>query len=134
MGKRAEPLKPEQALAPELAQRLDPVCDAFEAAWRTARSSGARPHIEAFLGDMPEPARAALLRELILAEVHYRRQFGERPQPDDYQARFPELDPDWLAGALLPPIETQGKPLDAMVDVPWGVPTIVALSFQRLTC
>jgi len=113
MGKRTEPLKPEETLAPDLAQRLDPVCDAFEAAWRTVRSPGARPRIEDSLGDMPEPARAALVRELILAEVHYRRQFGERPQPEDYQTRFPELDPDWLAGAVLPPIETQEKPLDA---------------------
>ena len=41
MGKRADPLKPvlpavEEALAPDLAQRLDPICDAFEAAWRMA--------------------------------------------------------------------------------------------------
>jgi hypothetical protein len=114
MGKRTDPLKPEEALAPDLAQRLDPVCDAFEAACRTARSSAARPRIEDFLGDMPEPARAALLRELILAEVHYRRRFGERLQADDYQTRFPELDPRWLAGAILPPIETQASPLDAM--------------------
>jgi serine/threonine-protein kinase len=128
MGKRPDLLKPmpsaaEAALPPDLARRLEAVCDAFEAAWRTARTSGPRPHIEDFLSEVREPERTALLRELILAEVHYRRQFGERLRPDDYQARFPELDPEWLAGAILPPMAMEGKPLDAVVDGPWGVPT-----------
>ena len=128
MGKTSDPLKPvppasEEVLPPDLARRLDPICDAFEAAWRAARSSGARPRIEDFLRDMPEPGRALLLRELLLAEVHYRRQLGEHPQPEDYQARFPQLDPNWLAGAVAVPVETQAKPLDAMADLPWGVPT-----------
>jgi serine/threonine-protein kinase len=113
----------EQSLTPDLAQRLDPVCDAFEAAWRAARSSGFCPRIEDFLTEMPKPARALLLRELILADVHYRQQLGERLQPDDYRARFPELDPAWLAGAILPPIETRAKPLDATAYGPWPVPT-----------
>jgi hypothetical protein len=84
MGKRTDPLKPEEALAPDLAQRLDPVCGAFEAAWRTARASGARPRIEDFLSEIPEAARASLLRELVLADVHYRQQIGEPPQPSDW--------------------------------------------------
>jgi serine/threonine-protein kinase len=113
----------EETLTPDLAQRLDPLCDAFEAAWRAALSSGARPRIEDYLTEMPEPGRTWLLRELVLSDVHYRQQRGERLQPDDYRARFPELDPHWLAGAILPPIETQAKPLDATVVGPWGVPT-----------
>ena len=112
MEKRTEPLKPEEVLPPDLARRLDPICDAFEAAWRAARSSGARPRIEDFLRDLPEPARALLLRELLLAEVHYRRQLGEHPQPEDYQARFPQLDPNWLAGAVGVPVETQTERRD----------------------
>ena len=92
----------EAALPPDLAQRLDPVCDAFEAAWKAARCSGAHPRIEDFLGQVPAPARPLLLRELVLAEAHYRQRLGERPEPEEYQARFPDLDPGWLAGAVLP--------------------------------
>jgi serine/threonine-protein kinase len=128
MGKRTDRLTPllpvaEETLTPDLARRLDPICDAFEAAWKTARSLGARPRIEDFLTEMPEPTRALLLRELVRADVHYRQELGERLLPEDYRARFPELDPQWLAGAMLPPIETQAKLLDATVDGPWNVPT-----------
>ena len=44
------------------------VCDRFEAELR----AGKKPKIEDFLGDMPEPTRTALLRELqsIEAEIH----------------------------------------------------------------
>jgi serine/threonine-protein kinase len=133
MGERGELLKAvpcagREALPPDLAQRLDPVCDAFEAAWKAARSSGARPPIEDFLGDTQEPERTFLLRELIWADAHYRRQFGDQPQPEDYLARFTELDPHWLAVAIQSPIEASGRPLDAMVDGPWGAPTT---SFAR---
>src|SRR5262245_34610667 len=117
MGERADRLKPvppgEETLPPDLAQHLDPVCDAFEAAWRKALSSDARPRIEDFLREIPATARAALLRELVLSEVHYRRQIGEQPRPEDYQARFPGLDARWLADVVLPPIEPPAKPLDA---------------------
>jgi serine/threonine protein kinase/tetratricopeptide (TPR) repeat protein len=67
------------------AQRLNEVCDRFERAWR----AGPRPNIEDYLGDTPEPDRAALLRELIALDMAYRRQAGEQPQPDVYRDRFP---------------------------------------------
>jgi serine/threonine-protein kinase len=72
---------------------------------------------------MPEPARTLLLRELVRADVHYRQQLGERLQPDDYRARFPELDPEWLAGAVLPSIESRAQRLDATDHGPWNVVT-----------
>jgi hypothetical protein len=83
-----------------LARHVDAVCHRFETAWKSAGLAGARPAIEAYLGDTPEPARAALLCELILVEVYHRRRAGEDPQAADYLARFPELVPGWLSRAL----------------------------------
>jgi hypothetical protein len=57
----------------EVRQRIDKVCDRFEQAW----NQGQRPRIEDFLGELPEPDRPALLRELILLDVEQRRQGGE---------------------------------------------------------
>jgi tetratricopeptide (TPR) repeat protein len=69
------------------ARRLDEACFRFEMAWK----AGQRPRIEDWLRDMPEPERAALLRELIALEIEYRREAGEEPQLEEYQARFPGL-------------------------------------------
>src|SRR5262249_25157972 len=49
------------ALPPELGRRVDAICTRFEAAWR----AGPRPLLEAYLAEAPEPARAALLVELV---------------------------------------------------------------------
>jgi WD40 repeat protein/tRNA A-37 threonylcarbamoyl transferase component Bud32 len=76
-----------------LARRVDEVCDRFEIAWREGR----QPRIEDYLGDATEPERSALLRELLLLDIHYRRQRGETPQVEDYGPRFPELDAEWFA-------------------------------------
>jgi WD40 repeat protein/serine/threonine protein kinase len=79
----------EQSLA--VAQRVNEVCDRFEAVWK----SGQVPRIEDFLGE-PLPTEV-LLRELVLVEVYHRRRSGEVPETDDYRPRFPELDVHWLA-------------------------------------
>jgi serine/threonine protein kinase len=76
-----------------LARRVDQACARFEAAW----TAGQRPRLEDFLDAVPEPARPSAVRELILLDVHYRRLAGQEPLAADYQARFPELDPKWLA-------------------------------------
>jgi serine/threonine protein kinase len=68
-----------------LAGRIDRVCDHFEADWR----AGQRPELEAYLAGAPEPDRPMLLRELLLLELGFRRERGERPTPEEYQARFP---------------------------------------------
>jgi hypothetical protein len=86
------------ALAPEVARRIDKVCNRFEAVWR----SGGRPRIEDPLTGWEGEPRAALLRELVLLDLDYRRAVGETPAPADYQSPFPELDADWLAKVLLP--------------------------------
>jgi WD40 repeat protein/tRNA A-37 threonylcarbamoyl transferase component Bud32 len=84
------------ALPPPTARRVDQVCNQFERAWRKEPS----PRIEDFLGEASGQARLALLHELVLLDVDYRRQRGEKPCVGDYASRFPELAPDWLADNL----------------------------------
>jgi WD40 repeat protein len=83
----------------ELARRVDQVCTAFEAAWK----AGQRPRLEDYLPAGPEAERAAILRELVPLEAEYRRRTGEQPQAEEYQRRFPGLDPTWVAAAVAPP-------------------------------
>jgi WD40 repeat protein/tetratricopeptide (TPR) repeat protein/predicted Ser/Thr protein kinase len=68
--------------------QVDKVCTAFEKAWQ----AGQRPEMEEYLRLAPEAVRPALLRELILLEVEYRRRAGEEPRPAEYRQRFPEHD------------------------------------------
>jgi WD40 repeat protein len=67
--------------------RVNTACDGFEEAWQ----AGQRPRIEDFLGKVPEAEQAALLRELVILDMVYRRQAGEQPQFEDYRARFPDV-------------------------------------------
>src|SRR5262249_9934249 len=74
------------SVALSLLERVDQAGDRFEDAWDT----GQRPVIEEYLADTPEPDRSALLHELLLLELGYRRQSGETPAPVEYLGRFPE--------------------------------------------
>jgi hypothetical protein len=47
-----------EAASPSLLQRVDELCDRFEAAWK----AGQRPRIEDYLGAATEPERSLLLR------------------------------------------------------------------------
>jgi serine/threonine-protein kinase len=69
--------------------QLEEACSRFEAAWKAADSVAAAPRIEEHLGATAEPARPALLRELLRLEIAYRRRHGENPTARDYAARFP---------------------------------------------
>src|SRR5262245_25606110 len=69
---------------------MEDVCARFEAAWQAAGPNGAPPRIEDDLVGAAGPERQALLWELLLLDVPYRRQRGESPAPADYAARFPE--------------------------------------------
>jgi serine/threonine-protein kinase len=82
--------------ADSLSPDVDRACDAFEAAWKAGR----RPCLEDHLAAVPEAERPALLRELVLLEAAYRRLAGERPTAEEFLARFPALDRDWLSGLL----------------------------------
>jgi serine/threonine-protein kinase len=88
-----------EALPLELAREVERLCDRFEVAWR----SGNPPRLEDYLAEAREALRPALLRELIQLEVHYRRRRGEACRPDDYRARFPDLDHAWLAAIFAAP-------------------------------
>jgi serine/threonine protein kinase len=86
------------ALPPELARTIDPVCDAFEAAWR----QGQRPVIEDHLGRTAEAVRPLLLEELVRTELEWRCLLGEQLADDEYARRFPACAariPGWLAEA-----------------------------------
>ena len=75
--------------------RVDEACDRFESAWR----AGERPDPAVFLVEVVRSSRAVLLRELLALDLDYRRERGERPDPDDYRARFTE-HPDVVAAAF----------------------------------
>jgi serine/threonine protein kinase/tetratricopeptide (TPR) repeat protein len=94
-------------LPPALALQLEHACSRFEAMWR----SGERPRLEDFLADADDELAPILLRELVLLDLHYRRQAGERPNAADYSTPFPRLDSAWLAGAITDDTAcTVGKP------------------------
>ena len=46
--------------------------------------------IEDCLGETSEPERSALLGELLVLELAYRRRRGDRPTSEEYRRRFPE--------------------------------------------
>ncbi len=102
----------------ELALELDGHCDAFEAGWR----AGPRPSVENATAAITDPLRAAVLRELVALDAFYRRQAGERPTADEYLARFPDLDPVWLAGAVAgdDPRTVSAVDAPATAEVPLG--------------
>src|SRR5262245_28548086 len=82
--------KPDRSELPlDVLDRIDRTCDRFEAAW----DRGERPRVEDELGAVEPRYRAALLRDLVAAELAARRRRGERPRPRDYRDRFPgDLD------------------------------------------
>jgi hypothetical protein len=91
------------------ARHIDAVCSRFEQGWREGR----RPQIEAYLGDAPGPERLVLVRELFLVELPYRRRAGDVVAAEDYRARFPELEREWLEQALAEPSPQMSEPVAA---------------------
>jgi len=86
----------DEALPPELAARIDAVCDRFEITWK----AGSRPRVEDFLDEVSEAEVSPLLRELIALEMELRLQQGEEPKPDEYRARFPSFEPTALQALI----------------------------------
>jgi serine/threonine protein kinase/formylglycine-generating enzyme required for sulfatase activity len=74
------------ALSPSALQRMDEVCDRFEAGCK----AGQRPKIEEYLIRTAGLERAHLLRELLSLELEYRRRGGESAVFAEYLLRFPE--------------------------------------------
>lgn len=92
-------------------ERIDRICAPFEAACKAAVKGGPWPSIEDCLGDFAGPERGALVRELVLLDALYRQRRGEQPKAEDYQTRFPELEPAWLARALVQPSALPEPPM-----------------------
>jgi serine/threonine-protein kinase len=90
------PLPVRDVLPPELARRVDQLCNRYETAWRGDH----RPRIDDFLAEAEDLARPVLLRELVELEVFYRRSRGEVCRLEEYGTRFPLLDPTWLAEVI----------------------------------
>jgi len=68
-------------------ERIDDLCADFERQWRTNKS----PSIESFLSrDVSPVERDALLAELIVLDIDYRRRQGESITEQDYAERFPQ--------------------------------------------
>src|SRR5271156_1354168 len=89
-----------------VAERLDGVCNRFEAACE----GGLRPRIGDYLEGVEEPARAVLARELIELDLHYRHSRSEVPQVTDYDAVKPNRESTWLAGAVAALTEGSTRP------------------------
>ncbi len=85
-----------EPLSLAVGRRIDKVCNDFECAWK----AGLPPRIEDRLSDWDEPERTALVRELIHLDLSYRRRAGDECLTEEYLARFPLLDGDWLVAAF----------------------------------
>jgi WD40 repeat protein/tRNA A-37 threonylcarbamoyl transferase component Bud32/tetratricopeptide (TPR) repeat protein len=70
--------------------RVEEGCTRFEKAWQAAGPTGAPPLVVEYLGATTGDERAALLRELLLLDVHYRQRRGENPGVEDYAACWPD--------------------------------------------
>jgi tRNA A-37 threonylcarbamoyl transferase component Bud32 len=69
---------------------VEEACARFKASWQTRQPGQSPPRIEDYLAEVPAPARAILLQALLVLELVYRRQAGDRPGPEEYLARFPQ--------------------------------------------
>ncbi|MCE9563863.1 MAG: SUMF1/EgtB/PvdO family nonheme iron enzyme [Planctomycetes bacterium] len=66
---------------------VDAVCCRFEAAWENDQ----QPHLSDYLGDIANPVRTVLFRELLLIELDHRRARGEPIRRDDYEHHWSEF-------------------------------------------
>ena len=77
-------------------ERIDDLCAEFENAWQRDEP----PTIESMLPRATSPVeRAALLAELLVLDIDYRRRRGEQPTAQEYIDRFPE-DSETIRRAL----------------------------------
>src|SRR5208282_570849 len=94
-------------------QRTDRVCDEFEAAWKASP----HPRIDIFLANIPPAEWPDLLRELLVLDLDYRRQLGERPTLEVYRAEYPALEIERFASLLAQASELPSSgPADATLQ------------------
>jgi len=70
----------------EQARRINCACEEFERRWR----SGQRPRLESEIERAQPSDQAALFEELLMLELELRHDGAERPDPQEYVARFPD--------------------------------------------
>ncbi|MGH7169564.1 MAG: serine/threonine-protein kinase [Gemmataceae bacterium] len=107
-------------LPPQLLRTIDPVCDAFERAWK----QGERPAIEDHFGSVVEAVRPALLAELIRTEMEWRCRLGEQPSGAEYRTRFPSCADsveDWLNEA-----RSSAEMLTGSIPADTGAPELLS--------
>ncbi|MBN9522176.1 protein kinase [bacterium] len=83
----------------EAGLELDHACNTFEAKWR----AGGRPDVAAAVLELSVALRPVAAREFVALDAFYRRRAGDPPRAADYAARFPDLDPEWLAAVVAEP-------------------------------
>ncbi|QDT05665.1 Serine/threonine-protein kinase PknB [Rubripirellula lacrimiformis] len=97
----------QKKLTIEALERIDDLCADFEQRW----IANDPPSIESLLApDIPANQRDALLAELILLDLDYRRRRGETPSKQEYMDRFPDQ-----AQAIHDAWNDGGKPTGAFV-------------------
>lgn len=74
------------ALTDEQLDWVDAACTDLEESWKRGESAS----LEMKFAEADPAVRSFLLRELLAAEIEWRRSRGERPRPADYQSRFPD--------------------------------------------
>jgi WD40 repeat protein/serine/threonine protein kinase len=113
-----------------LLAEIDPVCDAFEAEWRT----GKRPSVEAYLERVSKPAQRGLLRELLRIDLDYRRQRGEAAQFADY-AHLAGVDSDIFASLLAMTTDQASTPsaLQGSTDLSLEAPVLLGSTAPEAT-
>jgi WD40 repeat protein len=78
--------QPWAGLPPDALERVDALCERFEAAWK----SGTPPALPEYLAAVSARGRAALLAELLALEREYRRRRDEAPIAEDYARLLPD--------------------------------------------
>jgi serine/threonine protein kinase len=99
---------------------MEKVCDRFEQAWL----AGQRPGVKEYLGEVSEPERPELFRELLKLDLHYRRQQRETPTEAEYCQSFPEYT-DLIQVAFREEATTkERRSAEAHASLPLGEETV----------
>ena len=84
--------------------RINRLCNEFEASWQ----AGTPRPLEKLLNDLTGTEWQAAFRELLPLELEYRRRAGQTVVLDEYAARFPQADREWLASLFVTSADSLG--------------------------
>jgi WD40 repeat protein/serine/threonine protein kinase len=109
-GRTAQPW---DSLPPDVLERVDALCERFEAAWK----SGTPPALPDYLAGAPPEGRAALLKELLELEREYRARRGDSAAAEDYARLLPD-DADLVRRLWDQADELPGPVSDTLITPP----------------